>query len=282
MPAPRIAMSTPRQAVEIDTSVASEARVYDYLLGGTDNFDIDRMVAARQGEAVGGIDNARAAVRANRVFLREVMRYLVGAAGVRQFLDVGSGIPTQDNVHEVAQAASPDCRILYVDYDPVVLAHAHKLLRSTPEGAADFVLGDFRDADRILDQARHTLDFGRPVALMLVSFLHFFSDAADPQATVARLVTALPAGSYLVVSHLTADREPEKMRALTEAPGDDAQYEFIMRSHDEVAAFFSGLEFTDAGSRAGVGSMEGWLPDATPAPQREWARMYCCAVGRKP
>lgn len=265
---------------DIDTSIASEARVYDYLLGGVDHFDIDRQVAERQGEATGGIEYARAGVRLNRLYLGQATRYLAGEAGVRQFLDIGTGIPTMGNVHEVAQEVAPDSRIVCVDYDPVVLAHAHTLMRSTDEGAAAYVPGDFRDPDPILERAAETLDFDRPIALMLIALLHFFPDGSDPDpyGLVARLVAALPPGSYLAMSHMTADIETETMRALAEAPGDDAGYVFVMRTHDQVARFFDGLEMVGPG----VSLLEEWLPPEQKPAYPASARMHWCGIGRKP
>jgi S-adenosyl methyltransferase len=264
--------------VAIDTSVASEARVYDYLLGGVNNFEIDRQVAHRQGAATGGIEYAQAGVRMNRVFLGQAVRYLAGEAGIRQFLDIGTGIPTMGNVHEVAQQVAPTSRIVCADYDPVVLAHAHTLMRSTSEGAAAYIQGDFRDPDAILRKAADTLDFSQPVAVMLIALLHFFPDESDPQGLVARLMAVVPPGSYLAISHMTADLEPEKMGALAEAPGDQAQYVFVMRTKAEVARFFEGYEMAGPG----LSPLEDWLPDDQPAAFPETARMHWCGVGRKP
>jgi S-adenosyl methyltransferase len=263
---------------EIDTTVASEARVYDYLLGGTANFEIDREVAQRQGEAAGGIENARTGVRMNRLFLGQAVRYLAGDLGVRQFLDIGTGIPTMGNVHEVAQQVAPESRIVCADYDPVVLAHARSLMKSTEEGAADFIQGDFREPDAIIAQARETLDFDQPIAVMLIALLHFFREEQDPYGLVARIMDAMPSGSYLAMSHMTADLEPEVMSRLAESPGDQAQYVFVMRTRDQVERFFEGMEM----ERGGVQPLLDWLdPDQVP-PWPGTARMHWCAVGRKP
>lgn len=263
---------------EIDTTVASEARVYDYLLGGTANFEIDREVAERQGEAAGGIENARSGVMVNRVFLGQAVRYLAGDLGVRQFLDIGTGIPTMGNVHEVAQQVAPESRIVCADYDPVVLAHARSLMQSTDEGAAAFIQGDFREPDAIVEQARATLDFEQPIAVMLIALLHFFREEDDPYRLVARVMEAVPSGSYLAMSHMTADLEPEVMGRLAKAPGDQAQYVFVMRTKEQVERFFEGMEL----QRGGVTPLADWLePDQVPA----WpgiARMHFCAVARKP
>jgi hypothetical protein len=263
---------------EIDTTVASEARVYDYLLGGVDNFEIDRQVAERQGEAAGGIEYARAGVRMNRVYLGQATRYLAGEVGMRQFLDIGTGIPTMGNVHEVAQDVAPESRIVCVDYDPVVLAHAHTLMRSTPEGAAAFIQGDFRQPAPILATAAETLDLSQPVALMLIALLHFFPDSAGPYELVEQFKAAMPSGSYLAMSHMTADVETEAMSALADAPGDEAQYVFVMRTKDQVARFFDGLEMVGPG----VSLLEEWLPPEEKPAYPASARMHWCGIGRKP
>lgn len=269
---------TAESSPDIDHNVATEARVYDYLLGGETNFDIDRETAERQGQAVGGIERSRAAVRANRVFLGQTVRRLVGEAGIRQFLDVGSGIPTEDNVHQVAQRAAPESRIVYADNDPVVLAHAHYLLESSTAGAASYIQADMRDPEDILAQASATLDLGQPVAVMLVSMLHFFRDDEDPYGIVARFMAGVPSGSYLVVSHITGDMLPEQMAALAEAPGEQARYVFVLRGRDQVSRFFDELDPVDPG----VSPMAGWLPPGVDPGLTRWADMYYCGVGRKP
>lgn len=266
------------EPAEIDTTVASEARVYDYLLGGVDNFEIDRQVAHRQGEAAGGIENARAGVRMNRLFLGQAVRYLAGEAGIRQFLDVGTGVPTMDNVHQVAQQVAPESRIVCVDYDPVVLAHAHTLMESTPEGAAAFIRGDFRKPEPILEQATATLDFSQPIAVMLIALLHFFPDERDPYELVAQFVDAVPSGSYLAMSHMTADLEPEIMRRLADSPGDQAQYVFVMRTHEQVSRFFDGLELV----RGGLSPLGDWLTAEQQPSYPAITRMHWCGIGRKP
>jgi hypothetical protein len=262
---------------EIDISVATNARVYDYLLGGDTNFAIDREAGDRQGAAVGGMDNARAAVRANRVFLGAIVRKLIAESGVRQFLDIGSGIPTEGNVHEVAQEAAPDSRIVYVDNDPVVLAHAHVLLRSTAQGATKYLWADMREPGDILAQAAEVLDLSRPVAVMSLSMLHFLGDDDGAYDIVRRLIDGLASGSYLVVSHITGDIHPGLMGALADAPGDQAQYSFTIRSGDQIARFFDGLELLPPG----VAPMADWLPPDTDADLVQWSSMYHCAVGRK-
>lgn len=262
----------------IDPTVANEARVYDALLGGTDNFAVDREVAALQAEAVGGMDNATAAVRANRVFLGEVVRWLTAEAGIRQFLDIGSGLPSGDNVHQVAQRVAPESRVVYVDYDPIVMAHAHELLEGTSEGATEYVQADFRDPDTILDHAAETLDFNEPTAVLLVSFLHFFPNEERPQHIIRRLLDAMASGSYLALSHLTADMRPEQMTALVDAPGDQAAYQFVLRTKAEIEALLTGLE----PMKGGVVPMADWLPPDVPDLWRDWSAAYYCGLGRKP
>ena len=175
----------------LDTSVAHPARVYDYWLGGKDNFAADREAAERVLAAAPGL---RFRVRANRAFLGRTTRYLAGEAGIRQFLDIGTGIPTADNTHEVAQLAAPDSRVVYIDNDPIVLLHAQALLRSTPQGTTDYLQADLRDPGTILDRAAAVLDLGQPVAVMLLGILHLIQDSEDPWGIVARLMAVMPAG----------------------------------------------------------------------------------------
>jgi S-adenosyl methyltransferase len=181
---------------EIDTSVAHIARVYDYWLGGKDNFTADRVAAEA---AMREDPNVVEGVRGNRAFLARAVRYLVGQAGIRQFLDVGTGIPAADNTHEVAQAMDRECRVVYVDNDPIVLAHARALLTSRPGGATAYLDEDLRNVAAIASAAAGTLDFARPVAVMLVGILHCIPDEDDPAGIVGRLMDAVPAGSYLAI-----------------------------------------------------------------------------------
>jgi len=260
---------------EFNTGVAHPARVYDYWLGGKDNYAADRAL----GDALTAVvPSTPAGARANRAFLGRAVRYLVREAGVRQFLDIGTGIPTAGNVHEVAQSAAPESRVFYVDNDPIVLAHARALMTSHPAGATAFIQADLREPGKILaDPAlRATLDLGRPVALMLIAILHFLSDADDPRAIVAQLVDALPSGSYLAISHLTGDFDPEEA-ADALAAGQGSGVTYAPRSRAEVAAFFAGLDLVDPG----VVPLLAWRPD-NGTPQDPLAvRMYA-AMGRKP
>jgi hypothetical protein len=230
----------------IDTTVAHAARRYDYWLGGKDNFAADR----ESGDAVAAaFPTVRIAAIENRRFLRRAVTYLVQEAGIRQFLDIGTGIPTANNTHQVAQALAPESRVVYVDNDPIVLAHARALLTSSPEGATAYIEGDLREPDRILgdDALRDTLDLTRPVGLMLVAVLHFVKDVDDPYGAVARLVGAMPSGSYLVVTHATNDHmPPETSEAVSEADA-RTRVPFQFRSRDEFARFLDGLELVEPG-----------------------------------
>src|SRR5947207_1944724 len=218
--------------------------MYDYLLGGKDNFGADRGLAEQY---LLVYPHARTAALENRAFMRRVVTWLTRDIGIRQYLDVGTGIPTSPNVHEIAQGIVPQSRVVYVDNDPLVLVHARALLVSSREGVTDYIDADVRSPARILAEASRILDFTRPVALMLVSVLHFLTDADDPYAIVARLVSALPSGSYLVASHGTYETvepgEVARFRALNAS----SPVPFRDRSRLEVGQFFDGLELVDPG-----------------------------------
>lgn len=235
-----------REQAGIDTSVAHASRVYDYFLGGTTNFEVDRAAAGFLAEALGGLDVARAHVKGNRDFLVRAVRHLVDE-GVRQFLDVGTGVPNDTNTLAVAQAAEPTARVVCVDNDPVVLAHAHELVKSTPEGAAAFVDADLRDPRRIVEEAGATLDFTRPIGLMLVSIVHALGDHPDRHGLVAALVDALPPGSYLVMSHLASDVTPEESEEAIRRLNERAAEVYVLASADEFARYFDGLELIAPG-----------------------------------
>jgi hypothetical protein len=260
---------------EFNAGVAHPARVYDYWLGGKDHYAADRAL----GDAlIAAVPSTKTGARANRAFLGRAVRYLVREAGIRQFLDIGTGIPTAGNVHEVAQAAAPESRVFYVDNDPVVLAHARALMTSHPAGATAFIQADLREPGKILaDPAlRATLDLGRPVALMLVAVLHFLSDADGARGIVAELVDALPSGSYLTISHLTADFDPGEAAAAL-AAGQGSGVTYVPRSRAEVTGFFAGLDLVDPG----VVPLLAWHPDGGTPQDPYAARMYA-AMGRKP
>lgn len=251
----------------IDITVAHPARVYDWLLGGTDNFAVDRAAGEHISSAYpGGLEAARTDVRGNRRFLAEAVRFLAGERGIRQFLDIGTGIPNQDNVHAVAQETASDARIVYVDHDPVVLAHAHELLRSTPEGSTAYVYGDLRDPGHILAEAADTLDLAAPVAVMLVGVLHFIDDHDDPYGIVRRLLEEVPAGSYLVVSHLASDIWPDEMAEMIGRARRSTRGGGVLRSHAEVLGLFDGLDLVEPG----LVPIDQWRPDivATSAGER--------------
>jgi hypothetical protein len=185
------------------------SRNYDYLLGGKDNYAADRTAVEAGLEAW---PDMAFAMRANRAFLGRVVRYLAGEAGIRQFLDIGTGIPTAGNTHQVAQAIAPESRVVYVDYDPVVLAHARALLTSHEAGATEYIDADLRDTDAILDRAAQLLDFTKPVAVTLLAIMHVIPDSDGPHAIVAKVMDAVPSGSYLAISHSGSDLFDEKTR----------------------------------------------------------------------
>jgi hypothetical protein len=226
-----------------DTGVAHSARRYNYWLGGKDNFAADR----ESGDAIAStFPTIRDSVRENRRFLRRAVTFLSGEAGIGQFLDIGTGLPTADNTHEVAQRIAPQARIVYVDNDPIVLAHARALLTSSPEGATAYIDADLREPETILSapELGATLDLNQPVGLVLLAVLHFVRDSQDPYGIVTRLVKALPAGSYLVMSHATYDLvEPETVERLEAISGG----QWRSRSRDEFARFFTELELVDPG-----------------------------------
>jgi hypothetical protein len=227
-----------------DTSVAHSARVHDYWLGGKDNFAADRAAGDAVIAAYPGIVMS---VRANRAFLARAVRFLAAEAGVRQFLDIGTGIPTANNTHEVAQSAAPDCRVVYVDYDPIVLAHARALLVGSPEGATDYIDADLRDPQTILSLAGRTLDFSRPVAVMLIAIMHLIGDDADPYGIVRQLMAAVPAGSYLALSQVASDIEPEQMAEAARRYNRLAHETQRHRDRAEVTRFFDGLDLVEPG-----------------------------------
>jgi hypothetical protein len=256
---------------EFDTSVANPARVYDCWLGGKDNFAADRELAM---EAMAANPGILAEVRANRAFLRRAVRHLAARAGVRQFLDIGTGLPTADNTHEVAQWIAPESRVVYVDHDAVVLAHARALLTSAPDGTTSFVEADLRDVGTVLDRAEQTLDFTKPIAIMLLMILHMIPDADDPNGIVARLVEAVPPGSYLVISHPASDISARPMADMAQRLSRSGP-EMTARTNPEVSRFFTGLELLEPG----VVALADWRPgpaDVRPAVAPGW-----CGVAQK-
>jgi trans-aconitate methyltransferase len=279
-PTPSAPDESRREPAEIDISVAHAARVYDYLLGGTDNFAVDREAAELQSAWIGGLDNARTAVQAQRAFLGRTMRYLAGEAGIRQFLDLGTGIPTAGNVHEVVQEVVPGARIVCVDNDTLVLAHAHSLLKSTSADATAYIDADLRDVESILTKAGATLDLTEPFAVVLVAVLHLLADEEDPWSIVGRLVEAMPTGSYLVVSHLTNDFFPEEITKMADAIPSSARFRFNLRTRDEVSRLFDGVELVEPG----LVRVDQWHPDGTgpSSPNGQVIAAIYGGVGRKP
>jgi len=233
----------PAVDLTIDTSVAHPARVYDYWLGGKDNFAADREAAERVLAVSPGL---RWRIQANRRFLARAVRYLAEDAGIRQFLDIGTGIPSANNTHQVAQEVAPDARIVYVDNDPIVLSHARALLTSGPGGETQYVHGDAREPGPIIESAAETLDFSRPVALMLIGVLHLIQDSEDPWGLVAWLMAQLPAGSYLAISHPAIDIGPGQAEAQRRY-NERVSTPQTLRDHDQVARFFEGLELVEPG-----------------------------------
>ena len=266
------AAATPAGQPPFDVSVAHVARVYDYWLGGTDNFPADR---AAGDQAIAAYPDIVLSVRANRAFLARAIGYLATEAGIRQFLDIGTGIPTANNTHEVAQAAAPDSRVVYVDKDPVVLAHARSLLSSTPEGATRYLDADLRDTGTILAQAAQTLDFTQPVAIMLMAILQHLDDADDPYAVVARLLAAVPAGSYLALTHPASDIAAEQMREKGQRLNKLMAEKVTFRGRAEVARFFDGLDLAEPG----MVRVQDWRP-RTEAEATSPAALWC-GVARK-
>jgi S-adenosyl methyltransferase len=245
----------PSDAPAFDTSVAHVARVYNYWLGGKDNFAADRAAAE---QAIAAFPDIVHSARANRAFLRRAVTYLARTAGIRQFLDIGTGIPSANNTHEVAQAVSPDCRIVYVDNDPVVLAHARALLTSTPEGTTDYIDADLRDADQILARAAQTLDFSQPIAIMLMAILQHVSDESDPYGTVGKLVAAVPSGSYLALSHPAKDIHAAEMAEMAKRLNQTMAEKVTFRAQSEVAPFFAELELIEPG----MTNVPDWRPES--------------------
>ncbi|MFE9426565.1 SAM-dependent methyltransferase [Kitasatospora sp. NPDC006697] len=243
------------QRAALQTDRPHPARMYDYYLGGKDHFPADRAAADR---AEQGWPNVRVATRENRRFLGRAVRTLVQDYGVRQFLDVGTGIPTAGNTHEVAQSIDPQARVVYVDNDPIVLAHARALLVSSTEGRTRYIDADLRRPEAILGapELSEVLDLSQPVALMLVAILHFVPDSEDPYGTVRKLTAALPAGSFLAMTHLTGDLDPVETGRLVESYRTSG-VPLAARSRDEFAAFFDGMELVEPG----IEIVSRWRPE---------------------
>ena len=256
-----------------DTTKANQARIYNYLLGGKDNYAADRAVADA---TLALYPDAAFTARANRAFLGRAVRYLAGEAGIRQFLDIGTGIPTAGNTHEVAQAIAPETRVVYVDYDPIVLAHARALLDSHEAGATEYIEADLRDTGTILARAAGFLDFTKPVAITMVALLHALPDSDDPYGIVARLLDTVPSGSYLAISHVASDLlDQETTQSLADSWNSKAQQHLTWRSREQVARFFAGMDLVEPG----LVPVEDWRPE--PGTPDEGKSIGWCAVARK-
>ncbi|NUS06774.1 MAG: SAM-dependent methyltransferase [Nonomuraea sp.] len=251
----------PEPSLRIDTSKAHPARVYDYLLGGKDNYPVDEAV----GEQLP--PEARDAARQNREFMNRAAAWLA-TQGIDQFLDIGTGIPTEPNLHQIVQRVVPTAKVVYADNDPIVLRHAEALLVSNPEGATDYIEADVRRPDRIVEHARHMLDFDRPIALSLIALMHFIPDAQDAHGIVRGLVATLPKGSYLVLSHASSDLFPELSAQVT-AEYAKGGIELGFRSRPEVKRFFDGLDLVPPGL---VTATEWGVPGQMP--EREDSGIY--------
>jgi SAM-dependent methyltransferase len=263
------------EAVEIDTARAHPSRVYDYMLGGHTNFQVDRDAAERGAAALlGGFDRGCKMVRDQRGFLRSAIEWLATEAEMRQFLDVGTGVPNADNVHGVARLAAPDARIVYVDNDPIVLAHAAELL--VDDDVTAYVHEDLRHPERILRRAAATLDFREPVGLVLVGVLHLIEDRDDPWGLVAELVDALAVGSYVVISHMASDIEAEMTEAAERANA-TMRDPFVLRDRAEVVRFLYGLDVIEPG----LVTVDRWSPDGRVREVAGPVTPFYAAVGQK-
>ncbi|MFF1678699.1 SAM-dependent methyltransferase [Streptomyces sp. NPDC058256] len=261
--------------VEIDTSKPHPARMYDWFLGGKDNYPVDE----EMGRQLLTLDpRVPVMAQVNRAFMHRATRWLA-QNGVRQFLDIGTGIPTEPNLHQIAQQVAPDARVVYCDNDPIVLAHAAALLRSTDEGVTEYVQADVRDPGMILEQAAKVLDFSRPVALSLVALLHFISDEDGAYELVDRLLAELPSGSYLMLSHASGEFDEEKAATATEMYRRRG-LTMALRGREEIARFFDGLELVDPG----VALVADWKPELGEVVEVEGDEPVpgYSAVGRKP
>jgi hypothetical protein len=256
-----------------DISVAHPARVWNYLLGGKDNFAADRAAAENVLEIMPVMGMV---ARAGRAFLATAVHHLAAEAGVRQFLDIGTGLPTASNTHEVAQRAAPESRVVYVDNDPIVLAHARALLTSDPRGATAYIEADVRDTDKIFREASGLLDLAEPVAVVLLAVLHFIPESDDPYAITARLMAAMPSGSFLVVSHASSDIQADRVAAGAVAYNQHSAVSVHPRTGAQVARFFDGLEIVPPG----VVPLGHWPPAPPRAVSRPSLPTYC-GLGRK-
>jgi hypothetical protein len=258
---------------KIDTSRAHTARIWNYWLGGKDNYQVDRAVGDQIRQLHPGIGDY---ARADRVFLGRAVRHLAGEAGIRQFLDIGTGLPTADNTHQVAQAIAPESRVVYVDNDPLVLAHARALLTSSLEGACDYIDADMRDPDKILAKAAQTLDFSQPVAVTMLGVVIFIEDDAAAYGVARQFMDAMPAGSYLVLSHTISSPAMPDVDAAVAFWNEHGTPKLTQRTPEQITRFFDGLDLLEPG----VVSCSRWRQDSTPWGEPEEVAMYG-GVGRK-
>jgi hypothetical protein len=257
---------------EIDTRVPHIARIYDFWLGGKDNFEVDREAGRRAAEANPALYEG---VRGNRAFLARSVRYLAAEAGIRQFLDIGTGIPSANNTHEVAHAVAPGSRVVYVDNDPIVLAHARALLTGV-DGETAYLDADIRDTPAVLDAAARTLDFSQPVGVMMIAVLHCITDEEDPWAIVGNVMATMPSGSYLALTHPGSDFHPEATGAMLAKMNPMMRQKITFRTREQVLRFFDGLELVEPGL---IRAPE-WRPDSAEDvdnPAEMWS-----GVARKP
>ncbi|HEX2299010.1 MAG TPA: SAM-dependent methyltransferase [Pseudonocardiaceae bacterium] len=258
----------------IDSTRPQSARVWNYWLGGKDNYPVDREAGDQVRALIPDIVDG---ARGERAFLARVVGYLAGEEGIRQFLDIGTGLPTLNNTHEVAQAIAPECRIVYVDNDPLVMTHARALLTSSPQGVTDYLQADLREPDTILREAARTLDFTQPVALTLLGVVNHIMDTGEAHAIINRLLDAVPSGSYLALSHSTAEVHGELMLEVMREMNERGGTPITARSRQELLRFFDRLELLEPG----VVSCSRWRPQLTGA--RPPAEIYLFGgVGRKP
>jgi O-methyltransferase involved in polyketide biosynthesis len=258
----------------LDTTVSHSARIWNYWLGGKDNYAVDREAGDKVAELLPIIV---VQARADRAFLGRAIRYLAGEVGIRQFLDIGTGLPTADNTHEVAQRVAPESRIVYVDNDPLVLVHARALLTSTPQGSCDYVAGDVHDPERILADAARTLDLAQPVALMLFGILHHVPDLDEAYSIVRRLTAALAPGSFVAVNHSTSAVSGEAMEEAVRHWNKVGTPSMTLRTPEQVARFFDGLDVLPPG----VVSCSRWRPEPGQLPGIPAEVDEFCGVARK-
>ncbi|WP_436520540.1 SAM-dependent methyltransferase [Actinoplanes sp. HUAS TT8] len=263
-------MTDPTDAPKLDTTVPQTARIWNYLLGGKDNFEVDRAVGD---QIVASLPHFATHARLSRQYLVRAVRFLAGEAGVTQFLDIGTGLPTADNTHEVAQDTNPYAKIVYVDNDPLVLAHARALLTSTPQGRTAYIDADLHDPERILAKAAETLDLDQPVALMLMGILGHVESDKEAKEIVDAILARFPSGSYFAM-YDGSDTDPD-VREATRIWNISANPKYHLRTPERIASLFDGLELVEPG----VVSVTRWRPEAGAADAPEISQF--CAVGRK-